>query len=239
MPKIEAPRILITSAQVSVRHAGVAATATRASEETLTYHGPLPDILAYLQNETELTRSTIVRVLKESGRLNDFLVNPQRFMDQVAAILKNELHRLLIDGIKYDRIAPGSRSAEWEMTLFEDEELVNYLTSLPVNHSVYDYIQYDSQVEREFAQKLDPRTDIKLFVKLPSWFKIDTPIGTYNPDWAILKDDGKALYLARETKSTKDFMKLRNSESDKVRCGAGHFDAIGVPFDVVTSADEV
>jgi len=239
MPKVEAPRILITSAQMSVRHAGVATTATRASEETLKYSGPLPDILAYLQNETELTRSTIVRVLKESGRLQDFLVNPQRFMDQVAAILKNELHRLLIDGIKYERIAQESRGAEWEMTLFDDEELVNYLTSLQVNHSVYDYIQYDSQVEREFAQKLDARDDIKLFVKLPSWFKIDTPIGTYNPDWAILKDDGNALYLARETKSTKDFMKLRNSESDKVRCGASHFEALGVPFDVVVSADEI
>jgi len=239
MPKVEAASILITSASVSVRNAGVKATANRVSEEKAVYHGPLPDILAYLQNETELTRSTIVRVLKESGRLGEFLVNPQRFMDQVAAILKNELHRMLIDGIKYERITPGVHGADWEMQLFESEELVNYLTSLQVKKSVYDYIPYDSQVEREFAEKLDARDDIKLFVKLPSWFKIDTPVGTYNPDWAILKHDGKALYLARETKSTKDFMKLRNTESDKVRCGASHFEAIGVPFDVVVSADEV
>jgi type III restriction enzyme len=94
-------------------------------------------------------------------------------------------------------------------------------------------------VEREFARQLDARDDIKLFVKLPPWFKIDTRIGTYNPDWAILKDDGKALYLARETKSTKDFIKLRTTEADKVRCGSGHFEAIGVPFEVVVSADEV
>ena len=71
------------------------------------------------------TRSTIVRILKASGRLNDFFVNPQRFMDQVAAILKNELHRLLIDGIKYERIAPDSSRAAWEMTLFDNEELIN------------------------------------------------------------------------------------------------------------------
>ena len=80
-------------------------------------------------------------------------------------------------------------------------------------------MQYDSPVEREFARRLDERDDITLFVKLPSWFKIETPIGTYNPDWAILKHDGQALYLARETKSTKDFLKLRTAKP--TRSGAG------------------
>lgn len=97
----------------------------------------------------------------------------------------------------------------------------------------------DSQIEREFARQLDIRDDIRLFVKLPHWFQIETPIGKYNPDWAILKHDGQALYLARETKGTRDFLKLRTSEADKVRCGARHFEALGVPFEVVTSADEV
>ena len=68
---------------------------------------------------------------------------------------------------------------------------------------------------------------------------IDTPVGTYNTDWAILKHDGQALYLVRETKGTKDFLKLRTSEADKVRCGKKHFETIGVPFAVVVSADEV
>ncbi len=230
--------MLITTAQVAVKKAGVAATATRVAVETAVYSGPLPDILAYLQNETELTRSTIVRILKASGRLNDFFVNPQRFMDQVATILRNET-RLLIDGIKCERIAPDSSRAAWEMTLFDNEELINDLTSLQVKKSVYDHVVYDSEVEREFARRLDEREDIKLFVKLPSWFKIDTPIGTYNPDWAILKQNGQALYLARETKSTKDFLKLRTTEADKVRCGMAHFETIGVPFDVVVSADDV
>ena len=99
--------------------------------------------------------------------MKELFVNPQRFMDQVAAILKNELHRLLIDGIKYERIAPDGPGASWEMTLFDNEELVNYLTSLEVKHSVYEYVVYDSEVEREFARQLDARADIKLFVKLP------------------------------------------------------------------------
>ena len=125
------------------------------------------------------------------------------------------------------------------MVRFQNEELINYLTAVKVNNSVYEYVVYDSEVELEFARRLDEREDIKLFVKLPGWFMIDTPVGKYNPDWAILKHDGQALYLVRETKGTRDFLQLRTSEADKVRCGQRHFDALGVPFGVVVTADEV
>lgn len=77
------------------------------------------------------------------------------------------------------------------------------------------------------------------FVKLPGWFQVDTPVGSYNPDWAILKQDGQAVYLVRETKATKDFLKLRSSEADKVRRGQKHFEALGVHFAVAVAADEV
>jgi type III restriction enzyme len=101
-------------------------------------------------------------------------------------------------------------------------------------------VVYDSEIEREFAKQLDARDDIKLFVKLPRWFVVDTPVGGYNPDWAILKDDGQAtLYLVKETKSTMDFTKLRTPEADKVNCGKRHFEAIGVPFSVVVTAQQV
>ena len=240
METVGAPTIRVTAGQLDLERRGVTTRATHVAEERPTYSPRgLPDILAYLQNETELTRSTLVRVLKESGRLAEVFENPQRFLDQVAAILKNELHRLLIDGIKYERLDGAGSDAEWEMVLFKNEELINYLSALAVDKSVYEYVVYDSNVEREFAQKLDQREDIKLFVKLPGWFEIDTPIGKYNPDWAILKHDGQAMYLVRETKGTRDFLKLRTSEADKVRCGARHFQALEVPFDVVVSADEV
>lgn len=199
----------------------------------------LPDILAYLQNETELTRSTLVRILTESARLAEAFENPRRFLDQVAAILRHELHRLLVDGIKYERLPGDGAEAEWEMLLFKNEELINYLSAQQVNHSVYEYVVCDSEVEREFAKRLDDREDIKLFVKLPGWFEIDTPVGKYNPDWAIVKHDGEALYLVRETKGTRDFLRLRIDEADKVRCVKRHFDAFGVPFAVVVTADEV
>lgn len=240
MEKIEIPKIRVVAAQIGVTKAGVMTAAVGAAEEQASYAArAVPDLLAYLQNEIELTRSTLVRVLKGSGRLGEFFNNPQRFLDAVAAILKYELHRLLVDGIKYERIDGTGSTAEWEMLLFKNEELINYLTALQVGKSVYEYVVYDSEVEREFARKLDERQDIKLFVKLPGWFKIDTPVGEYNPDWAILKHDGQALYLVRETKGTRDFLKLRTSEADKVRCGQRHFEALGVPFAVAVSADEV
>jgi type III restriction enzyme len=240
MQEIEAPKIKVRAGQVRVRKGGVEATGVSVAEEDPVWDPKvLPDLLGYLQNETDLTRSTLVRILRESGRLADVFVNPQRFLDQVVSVLRHELHRLLVDGIKYERLPDDVTDAEWEMRLFESDELVNYLEALPVNHSIYEHVVYDSRVERDFARKLDQREDIKLFVKLPRWFLVETPVGPYNPDWAILKHDGQALYLVRETKGTKDFLKLRTSEADKVRCGKRHFDALGVPFSVVMSADEV
>jgi restriction endonuclease len=242
MEKIQPAKIRLTTGRVDVLKGGVGSTILSVAEEAQEPYGAhhaVPDVLAYLQNETELTRSTLVRILKESGRLGEFLVNPQRFMDQVASILKYELHRLLVDGIKYERIAGAGPEAEWEMVLFKNEELVNLLTALQVKKSVYQYVEYESEVEREFAKKLDQRDDIRLFVKLPDWFKVDTPVGGYNPDWAIVKHDDETIYLVRETKGTKDFLKLRTTEADKVRCGQRHFEALGVPFAVVTAAEDI
>lgn len=239
MEKIEIPNISVTTGQIGIVKGGVTTAALGAAQERVVLNRQsVPDVLAYLQNETELTRSTLVRILQGSGRLAELFNNPQKFLDSVASLLKSELHRMLVDGIKYERIT-SDVGAEWEMVLFKNEELVNYLTALQVNKSIYEYVEYDSEVEREFARRLDQREDIKLFVKLPRWFEIDTPVGSYNPDWAIVKHDGQTLYLVRETKGTKDFLKLRTVEADKVRCGKRHFEALGVPFAVAVKADEV
>jgi len=236
MDKIVPVRVTVTEAKLDLENKGVTATVLRDGRMELSFRGAMPDIIAYLQNETELTRATIVRILRESGRLTDFLVNPQRFMDSAAAILNRELHKLMIDGIKYEKLADD----EWNMRLFEEREIVSYLNNrLEVQHSIYDAVVYDSEIEREFAEKLDQREDIKVFVKLPAWFEIETPIGKYNPDWAILKHDDAVLYLVRETKGTRNFEKLRTSEAEKVRCGRKHFDALGVNFDVVTNITEL
>jgi type III restriction enzyme len=236
MDTIEPVKINYREGQIDVSKKGVIGEETRASTYKVKYFGPLPDIINYLQRETELTRKTIVEILIESKRLEEFAINPQKYMDSISTIIKKELHKLMIDGIKYERIAEQS----WSMQLFKDEEILSYLNNrFNVKKSVYDAIVYESEIERKFAQELDIREDIKLFVKLPGWFKIETPIGEYNPDWAIVKHEDHTIYLVRETKGTKDFSKLRNSEADKINCGKRHFEALGVGFEVVTSSKEI
>ena len=238
MEKIEPVKVAYREDLIAVEKKGVTTTNTKANEIKLEYSGILPDILAYLQKETELTRSSLVTILSDSNRLAEFAVNPQKFMDAVASIINRELHRLMIDGIKYEKLTTGQ--TEWSMQLFREEELKDYFEQcLAVKNSVFERVIYDSEIERKFAEDLDKREDIKLFVKLPSFFKVETPIGTYNPDWAIVKHNDSTIYLVRETKSTKNFEKLRNSEADKIKCGRKHFNAIGADFDVVTSSTDV
>lgn len=242
MPRIEAPKIRITAGQVDIKKGGVASNAVSVSEEKVDYRSrPLPDILAYLQEQTELTRATLVRILKESGRLEEFFLDPQKFMDQIAYIIKHELHRLLVDGIKYEKLVVDGREDEWEMATFKNEEIINYLSALQVKNSTHEYVVYQSIVEYEFAKKLDEREDIKLFLKLPDKFFIETPVGKYIPDWAIVKHNDNTIYMVRETKGVKkeQFLKLRTSESDKIRCGEKHFEALGLDFDMVTDAGDV
>jgi len=199
----------------------------------------LPDILTYLQNETNLTRDTIVEVLIKSNRLNEFENNPQRFMDEIAKILNRVLKSMIIEGIKYEKID----NEVYEMRNFEETEVERDLIKLfKTEKSVYDYIEFDSEIERKFAEKLNDRDDIKLFVKLPAWFKVDTPVGTYNPDWAIVKDDeqkGEKLYLVRETKGSIENGQLRPNEEFKIDCGKQHFKALDINYKVVTKLEEL
>ena len=239
MDRIEKIKIVYKKAEMDIQEKGIETKELRVQEISASYSEDktnLPDILAYLQKETELTRNTIVRILINSGRIEEFPLNPQKFMDSVARLIKNDLHKLIVDGIKYKKIV----GQEYEMRLFEETEIISYLNNLiEVKKSVYDAIEYDSEIEKRFAESLDMRDDIKLFVKLPSWFKIDTPIGTYNPDWAIVKHEDDTLYLVRETKGIKDFEKLRNIEADKIRCAKRHFRELQVDFKTVVEANEV
>jgi len=235
---IESVTVSYREAEIDVEVKGVTTKEVRANVHKVAFTGNLPDLIAYVQKQTELTRKTIVDIIKGSGRISDFLVNPQRFMDEVSAVINRELHRLMIDGIKYEKLTVGQ--TEWSMQLFREDELKDYFEEcLEVQNSVFDKVIYESDIERKFAEELDKRADIKLFVKLPSWFRVETPIGEYNPDWAIVKHEETTIYLVRETKGTKDFEKLRNTEADKIRCGRRHFEAIGTDFNVVTSPNEI
>ena len=238
MEKIEPVKVLYREDVLNIENKGITTTNTRSNTVSLAYSGKLPDILAYLQRETNLTRRTLVDILKSSGRLGEFAINPQRFMDEVVKCIQHELHRLMISGIVYEKLSVGE--TEWSMQRFQDDDLKEYFEDcIKVQKSVYETVAYDSNVELEFAKALEDDKDIKLFVKLPAWFKVETPIGTYNPDWAIVKHEDETLYLVRETKSTKEREKLRPSEKDKIKCGKAHFKALNVDFKVVTNILEL
>lgn len=242
MPRIERRTVMVSAGRVEVKRGGVDTQAQSVREEQARYGAfVLPDLLGHLQNATELTRSTLFEILCRSERMQDVFVDAQAFLDHAAAAIRGELHRLLVGGIRYEKLVPGSPDSAWEMARFQDGDLLDYLNSLEVapRKSIYDFVEYESEVERVFAKALNEREDIRLFVKLPRWFVVDTPVGAYNPDWAIVKRDDTTVYMVRETKGTLDFRKRRGIENDKVRCGERHFEALGVPFGVVVDPDEV
>jgi type III restriction enzyme len=236
MPRIRPVVVKYTKAMLDIEDRGVDPRLVRNEETEIKNGSLLPDMLAYVQRSTNLTRKTIYNILTKSQRLDEFKVNSQKFMDQVVDIIRKELIQLILDGIKYEKIA----GEEYEMKLFEQTEVLSYLDNLlESGKSIYDFIEYDSKIEKEFAKELERRDYIKMFVKLPSWFKVETPIGTYNPDWAIVKHGDNTLYLVRETKGNKDFMQMRNSEVYKIMCGVKHFEELGVDYKVLSDASEI
>ena len=243
MAKIEPVKIEITKRELDIGEAGlVGGRITSNRTFVVSNEQPLPDILAFLQRETELTRETLVRILKESGRLKDFSVNPQAFMSEVAKLTNRALNELIIEGVKYEPIA----GQFFEMRLFESElsPLGEYLDRLyqvqsKDDRTPYDHIVWESDIEREVAERLDADDRIKFFCKLPRWFKVATPLGDYNPDWALVIEETNKLYLVRETKSTLDRDERRETENRKIDCGKAHFQALGVDFKDAASISDV
>jgi type III restriction enzyme len=188
----------------------------------------LPDILTDLQDKTQLTRRSIHRILVESGRLGDFKRNPQQFIELAAQIINRTKRLAIVDGIKYQRIGEEEYYAQ---EMFETEELSGYLKSMiNADKSVYEQVIYQSDTERSFAGELEKNEAIRVYAKLPGWFKIPTPLGTYNPDWAVLveKDGIDQVYFVVETKESLFNDDLRDKESAKIECGKAHFKALAI-----------
>lgn len=183
----------------------------------------LPDILTDLQDSTHLTRKSILSILEKSEHLDDFTRNPQQFIAAVTKSINTVKSSLLVDGIKYQKIGDQDY---YSQELFQQEELLGYIkNSTEKSKSIYDTVIYDSDIEKTFAEGLEKNESIKLYAKLPPWFKIPTPLGAYNPDWAILveKEEKEKLYFVIETKG--DPQNLRIIEKAKTDCGKAHFDA--------------
>jgi type III restriction enzyme len=246
-PPVTKTRLQWRKAGLAIAKAGVQATEKAGSDTVTLNEGDieLPDVLTELQDRTHLTRKTIVRVLTESGRLNDFKRNPQQFIELAAESINRCKRHALVDGIKYQRIGDEHYYAQ---ELFEQEELTGYLKNMLQNaeRSVYEHVICDSDTERSFAEQLEKSNAVKVYAKLPGWFKVPTPLGTYNPDWAVLidRDGTERLYFVVETKSSLFSGDLRDKESDKIRCGKAHFQALRVgenpaTYQVARSLDDV
>jgi type III restriction enzyme len=247
MPDIVRARLQWRKADIAIGKAGVAAT-QKTGSATVTLEESdmvLPDILTDLQDRTQLTRRTISKVLVESGRLDDFKRNPQQFIALTSEIINRCKRMALVDGIKYQRLGDEQYFVQ---ELFERTELSGYLKNMLMDttKSVYEHVVYDSNTERDFADALEKNEAIKVYAKLPGWFKVPTPLGSYNPDWAVLveQDGAERLYFVVETKSSLFTDDLRDKESGKIECGKAHFQALategtGAEYMVARSVDDV
>lgn len=230
-PVIAKARLQWRKADISIGKAGVAATEKAGAATVVLDEADieLPDLLTDLQDRTQLTRRTIVSILTGSGRLDDFKRNPQQFIELTAETINRCKRLALVDGIKYQKLGDQHVYAQ---ELFEKEELTGYLKNmlLDTQKSIYEHVVYDSTTERDFADGLEKNNAIKLYAKLPGWFKVPTPLGTYNPDWAVLveEDGSQHLYFVVETKSSLFTDDLRDKESAKIECGKAHFKALAV-----------
>ena len=229
MRKIDKIRIISRKDEISKmdRLTGIeTATLREGIEDYATMKHKLPDIITELQNRTNLTRKTIVKILLGCKRLEDFKNNPQKFIEEVTKIILREMKLLLRDGIKYYKLDNDCYAVE----LFQNEELLAYLNenAIKSTKSPYDYIIYDSDVEESFAKRFESDENVKVYMKLPNWFKIETPIGNYTPDWAavISKDGEEKLYFVLETKGTDIEEFLRTPEIAKIDFARKHFEAI-------------
>lgn len=259
-PAVRAPRLVVGDAALSMRRAGedgaggVDARLTRGFRDAGTVETTprIPDILGHLQRETGLTRATLAGIVKASGRAAELAVNPQAVLDLLVRIINESRRAQMVQGISYHRVDDPDHG-EWPLEILQDlDGEVDARHLVGVEGSIVSHVRVDSDVERDFARGLDDRFadgdsdgDVKLFLKLPARFRIPTPMGGYNPDWAVLKmelRDGRMQDVAvvAETKSTHRQDALRPEEQRKMACGRAHFAALGVRYEApVVDASEI
>ena len=250
--KIDPPRIVASKAEVTIDkdkdlldyqlfgHGVLAKVASRQGVPNVVQL--IEDLIAHITPPIKLTRKTLVSMFVRTKNRKAALENPQEFSFQAAKIIREIAIEQLVDGIQYLKDGTWYDMTEW----IEEEETISDRL-IPVDNSIYDHIVVQSETEKKFVEKLKKRTDVRLFVKLPAWFKVSTPVGQYNPDWGLVMeevdafgDKGPLLYLIRETKSTTVATELRGTENQKNHCGERHFvGALGVDYRVITSAEDL
>ncbi|RDE97024.1 DUF2433 domain-containing protein [Aggregatibacter aphrophilus] len=251
MPRIDEVKIRHEKVAFAINEKGVTTEYRSSNQVTSKTHWDIPDVLGELQKKTGLTRQTICRILQKSKRLAEIYHNPQRFIDLVAEKINEALSQIMADGVEYHRIAERT----YEMTLFKDFEFYLNQYSFSVSKqskTIYEgYIALDSNTENTFARHCESSEDVEFYFKLPKNFKIPTPLGNYNPDWAVVFKGQNKVYFVAETKNTGkgiqrgvDESKLDPSEQMKIAYARKNFEHLHRDYDdleyrVVQSVEEL
>jgi type III restriction enzyme len=250
---VEPPRLVVTKARVEAGKGDVFTALQMSGAKTvatLAGNFPLPNLvdkLAELLAHTtdppvRLTRRTLLAVVRGVKNQQMILDNPEAFAEQAVTAIRQRLQEELVAGIRYEKDGTWYEMTQWDAEVETMSDKV-----IDAQKSLYERFVYDSEVERKFAEKLEGMEPVRFYVKLPAWFKVPTPVGTYNPDWALVweeidpfGDRGEKLYLVRETKSSTALADLYLSEQQKVKCGARHFNgALQTDFKLVSAAEEL
>jgi|CXWL01.1.fsa_nt_gi type III restriction enzyme len=235
---ISKPQIRVERAGVDIAAGGISARVVGSRADSLSQTKRVIDCIEFIKNETKLTRQTVADILTKANNPTAFLNNPERFCFEVSRIIKEELIKDYIEQIRYEVV-----DEKYGIDQFDNIESYKDATH-PVTNSIYDAVVFDSEVEKNFAVELDADERVKLFIKLPNWFKVETPIGGYNPDWAIVtakrdlqgNEDKERIYFVIETKG--DVSNLRPTEQAKIASAKKHFEVIEVKYKEVDNYKE-
>lgn len=242
--KISVDKIKIKIQKVSLSlksNEGIQTQFIGEGSEKLNHCFPIPNVIEQISTETNLTRTTIVKILLRIKNLNLIFNDPQEFISSCIIIIQKKLSDMLVNGIKYIHVD------EWyEMKLLNGIKTYKGMI-VPANKTIYsEGAVVDSQIESEFAKALDNMNNVKLFIKLPRQFIVPTPIGEYSPDWAVVIDNtdqfGNAherMYFVAETKGSTDLDQLRDIEKRKINCAKKHFESLGIKYKAVKTATEI
>lgn len=205
------------------------------------------DLLGKIAENTEVTRKTAADILTgiQASVFGQFKENPEHFIAEASRIITEQKATMVIERLAYDGLAE-----RYDVDIFTANQTGQDFSkaSAKLKRHVYDYVVTDSEIERKFADELDTASEVVVYAKLPRGFLIPTPVGDYNPDWAISFKEGsvKRIYFVAETKGTMSSMKLREIENTKIACARKFFDEIGrrvtedqVKYDVVTSYEKL
>ncbi|OAV20280.1 Type III restriction-modification system restriction subunit [Moraxella catarrhalis] len=250
MPKIDTPKIEIKKARlVQSSETGIETQEIFSQSEHIQTKFVIPDILKALQQKTGLTRNTLAQILQQSGRIDEVKSNPQRFIEIVTEIINDELYDLMKNGICYQKL-----DEVYEQSLFKTYQIYTNQYTFDVSKkgkTIYNgVLDLDSTTEHQFATDCENYDEqVAFYFKLPKKFKIPTPIGNYNPDWAvIIKKNGEQVYFIAETKNTGDKSiqdgvvvdKLKWEERFKIACAKRFFEINGeVDYQVVQKINEL